>query len=173
MDSGILKIIAGLLPLVPTLRDEVAKRRGHLTKSDKSGLAKYVQRLNERRVFYFPYNCEVVESCLGSLRFVKDFTEETLAEIEHPPAKAALGVILDAIRKFLDKWSNFSSRHPWDDFDRFHPHRGHDPNDAQTFPHFFEDLGELRANVTLMISLLHDLDSKIEAPNLQPPPEDI
>ena len=173
MDSGILKTIAGLLPLVPTLRDEVTKRRGGLSKSDKSRLAKYVQRLNERRVFYVHYDVEVVVSCLGSLRSAKDFTEETLADVEHPSAKAALGVILDAIRKFLDKWSDFSSRHPWDDFDRFHPYRGPDHNDARSFPHFFEDLGELRANVTLMVSLLHDLDPKIEAPNLQPPPENV
>jgi hypothetical protein len=158
---GILKLLRK--PLLEKSAQTTRKLLGKPSKEDKQRLERYVRRLDERRVFYVDYNVEVVEACIGSLSSIKDHTEEVLAEVEHPGARAAIGAILDAIRMFLDKWSNFHTpRHHWDwDFER--PGRRRTGGDLA---HFFEDLGELRGVVRLMVVALRELHSNVDAPNL-------
>src|SRR5450759_751226 len=102
-----------LIKLVPTVRDEISKARGKPTKAESECLIAYVRRLDERRVLYHPYHLEVVESCVGSLDEVRRFTDETLAKIENPAARAALGAILDRSRAFVDRWRGVHGTHDW------------------------------------------------------------
>jgi hypothetical protein len=146
--------------------------RGKLPRSDRALLAKYVRRLDERRVFYHPYDSEVVEACVASLDTVKEFTDETLASLEHQGAKAALGAILDSARAFVDRWK--SARTP--DFhhlvgDLFDRRVGRSHAAEVLMQKFFEDLGELRGAVKLMVLMLHEIDSILSAPNLTETPD--
>ena len=101
--SALLSAIMKLASALPAVCDQVNRLRRKLTRADRDRLAKYVHRINERRVFHHPYNSEVIEACVGSLDQVKQFTDETLASLENEEAKAALGAILDATRTFVDR----------------------------------------------------------------------
>ena len=171
MDPHVL--LAALLRLpgvVPVVGDKISRLQGKPVKADRERLAKYVGRLDERRVFFHPFSSEVVESCVGSLKGVKEFTDEALADVENPAAKAILGAILDATRKFLDKWSGFQTPGTRWGYDDDRPFR--DPTDRQrqrTLSGFFEDLGELRGVMKLMVAGLQELDPTLKAPNLMGP----
>jgi len=164
--SAILGTILRLAGMVPAAGDQLNRVRGKLTRSDLATLAKYVKRVDERRVFFHPYDSEVIEACVGSLDQVKNFTEETLASVKHEGAKAALGGILDATRAFVDRWHG--ARTPkgprWDlPLDRW---SDHESRQDRTMEQFFADLGELRGAVKLMLALLQEIEPKIVTPNL-------
>jgi len=126
-------------------------------------LIAYVRRLDERRVLFHPYHMEVLESCVGSLDEVRHFTDEALAQIENPAARAALGAILDRSRAFVDRWrGSHGLRDPWD-HGGFHRGPG---SQGESMAEFFQDLGELRGTMRDMLELLKLLEPKIEAPNL-------
>jgi hypothetical protein len=168
--SALLSAILRLVSAVPAVSDEVSRLRRKLTRADRDRLTKYVRRINERRVFFQPYNSEVIEACVGSLDEVKRFTDETFAAIENDGAKAALGGILDATRTFLDRWRGTRTPHgrPWamDPLDRRSAQERGD-RDNKMMEDFFKDLGELRGAVKLMMALLEQIDQKLAAPNLQ------
>ncbi len=90
--------ILKLAGLVPAVREQVDRARGKPSKAERERLVCYVAYLDERRVFFRQYNSEVVEACVGAIDAVKDYTNKALAELKHPQARAALGVILDATR---------------------------------------------------------------------------
>ena len=135
------------------------------SKQDRQTLIAYTRRLDERRAFYAPYNVEVVECCLASLSTMKDATEEALAKLDHDASRAAVGAILDQSRSFLDKWHGFQtphefrSRHRPVDFAERH-------GDRRQEAEFFEDLGELRVAVRLMVEMISELEPRAQAPNL-------
>ena len=167
----LLSVILKIPGLVPAMDDGIARLRGKLTRSDREKLLKYVRRLDERRVFFHPYGIEVVEACVGSLDQVKEFTDEIRASIEHEGARAAIGAILDATRTFVERWKGFSTpRKPPSEHDAFRPRNPRGGSDhGRTLETFFEDLGELRGVVRLMLALLQEIDPKLMAPNLLPP----
>jgi hypothetical protein len=166
-----LKLLLQAWKAAPELRSLLDQANHAPTKRDRDAIVKYCRRLDERRVFSHPYNSEVVELCIASLSQVKDFTDETLAEVEHPGARAALGAMIDQSRRFLDVWGRFkTARVDWD----FHPrHSMHDDRllVAGQLAAFFQDLGELRSNVRLLVSILVQLAPKAAAPNLLGSPQ--
>jgi len=170
--SALLAAILKLAGAVPAVGDKVNRLRGKLSRADRDRLVTYVHRINERRVFFHPYNSEVIEACVGSLDQVKKFTDETLAVVENVAAKAALGGILDATRAFLDGWRGIRTPHgsPWarGPIDRW---SGQEGGDGKTMEEFFKDLGELRGAVKLMMALLEQIDPKLVASNLRDGPE--
>lgn len=160
---GANTVLGLLIKAVPALRDEIRKAQGKPTKAESDCLIAYVRRLDERRVLYHPYNVEVVESCVGSLDEVRRFTDETLAKIESPAARAALGAILDRSRAFVDRWHGVHGPRDWWDYGS--PHRGPGSR-GDGMAEFFQDLGELRGTMRDMLQLLKLLEPKIDAPNL-------
>jgi len=160
---GASTVLGLLIKAVPTVRDAISKTRGKPTKAESACLIAYVRRLDERRVLFYPYHMEVLESCVGSLDEVRRFTDETLAQIENPAARAALGAILDRSRAFVDRWrGSHGLRDPWD-HGGFHRGPG---SQGEGMAEFFQDLGELRATMRDMLELLKLLEPKIDAPNL-------
>jgi hypothetical protein len=148
------------ISVVQAARDVFRKLRSKPSAAEAKILVEFAKRLNERRVFSAPYDAEIVESCLGSLGSFKDITEDYLAKLEHAGARAALGAILTSIRRFLDKWHGFSTRalgDPWEP-----PIFGHG-RDAKR-REFFEDLGHLRAEITILVDLLREIEPKIAVP---------
>ena len=167
----LLGVIFKLPGIVPAIDDGITRLRGKLTKSDRTNLLKYVRRLDERRVFFRPYGVEVVEVCVASLDQVKQLTDEIRAAVEHDGARAALGAILDATRIFVDTWTGFRTPRdtPWE-HGAFGPRsRPDNSGRGRTLETFFEDLGELRGVVKLMLALLQEIDPKLVAPNLASP----
>jgi hypothetical protein len=166
--SALLSAILKMASAVPAVADQVSRLRRKLTRADRDRLTRYVRRINERRVFFHPYNSEVIEACVGSLDEVKRFTDETLAAIENEGAKAALGGILDATRAFLDRWRGTRTPHgrPWarDPLDRW---SGQERGEGETMEEFFKDLGELRGAVKLMMALLEQIDPNLVASNFR------
>ena len=164
----LLGVILKLPGLVPVIDDGIARLRGKLTKADRTNLLRYVRRLDERRVFFHPYGVEVVEVCVGSLDQVKEFTDEIRAAVEHEGARAALGAILDATRTFLDTWKGFRTPRdtPWEHDVLGARSRREHTEPGRKLQRFFEDLGELRGVVKLMLALLQEIDPKLVAPNL-------
>lgn len=159
---ALLKLIRQ--PLIDGASKTARKVTGKPSSDDKRRLLEYVRLLDERRVFYADYNSEVAECCLASLSSFKDRTEEVLSKVEHPGARAALGAILDALRQFLDKWAGFHTPHGhwgWD-----FPRAAGDYASRRGLAGFFEDLGELRGVMKLLVVSLQVLHPKIEAPNL-------
>jgi hypothetical protein len=160
-----LKLLLQAWKAAPELRGLLDAAMKAQTKGDRELIVKYCRRLDERRVFSAPFSGEVVEVCVGSLSDVKDFTDETLAEVDHAGARAALGAIIDQIRCFLDSWGGFkTARIDWD----FYPRR-HDPLTdrrlgGQQLADFFQDLGELRSKMRLLVSILVELAPKASAP---------
>jgi hypothetical protein len=119
-------------------------------------------------VFYAPYNSEVVECCIASLSSFKSITEEYLAKIEHAGATAALGAILTSIRRFLDKWHGFTTRDlgdPWEPPPFRHRGRENSVREAD----FFQDLGQLRAEVRILLEFLIEIEPKVVAPSIVEP----
>jgi len=160
---GVSTAVGLLLKIFPTVRDEISKTRGKPTKAESQDLIAYVRRLDERRVLFFPYGLEVVESCVASLDEVRRFTDETLAKIENPTARAALGSILDRSRAFVDRWHGIHATRDWWDHGDFH---GGPTAHRDGMADFFQDLGELRGAMREMVQLLKLLEPKVEAANL-------
>jgi|CZKU01.1.fsa_nt_gi hypothetical protein len=77
------------------------------SEEDAKRIVAYCKHLNERRVFYFSYGDEQIESCLWSLDEVRKLTLDTMSNIEHPGAEAFLGAALDEIRAFQKAWTDF------------------------------------------------------------------
>ena len=159
-------VLGLLIKAVPTVRDEISKARGKPTKAESECLIAYVRRLDERRVLYHPFNVEVVESCVGSLDEVRRFTDETLAKIESPAARAALGAILDQSRAFVDRWHGARTHLDWWNHGGHHRGMISSGHREDGLDEFFQDLGELRGTMKEMLALLKLLEPKIKAPNL-------
>jgi hypothetical protein len=168
-----LKLLLQAWKVAPELRGLLDGALKAPTKQDRERIVNYVRRLEERRVFSAHFNSEVVEVCIGSLSQVKDFTDETLAQVDHPGARAALGAIIDQVRLFLDAWSRFkTARIDWDDYPRRpDPFVERNLRGGQLAA-FFQDLGELRSKMRLLVSILIQLAPKAAAPNLLGQPED-
>jgi hypothetical protein len=157
--------LASLIMAMKALRisasvyEKIQVFKGKPGKADRERLIKYTRRLDERRVFVATFDEEQGGACVGSLDEVRRFTDEALAELEHPGARAVLGGILDSIRLFLDRWGGPRLRfRPW------MLHHG-DPGQDE-FSRFFEDLGELRGKVAGLIELLAMWEPKAVAPKL-------
>jgi hypothetical protein len=163
----ILDAILKLVSFVPAAAERVNTARGKLSSSDRNLLETYVGRIDERKVFFVPYASEVVEACVFSLDQVKGFTDKTRASVRHAAAKAALGVILDSTKGFVQSWTGV--RTPFDRGWRELPleeRLNHDLGDGRTIAEFFTSLGELRGVVKLMMLYIQELDPKLVAPNL-------
>jgi hypothetical protein len=89
---------------------------------------------------------------------VKEYTDEALGELEHSGARAALGAILDVLRKFLDEWHG---RRPLPDAFEWRS-RGRDDELSA----FYEDLGELRGNMRILVELITALEPSATCPRL-------
>lgn len=100
------------LTLASVLRDVVRTLTDKPSVADSKLLVEYVRRLDGRRVFYAPWNSEVVELVLGSLREVKNWTEEVSAKLDHQASRILVAFMLDKMRAFLDKWHAFRTP-PW------------------------------------------------------------
>jgi len=165
--ASAVSIVLGMVSkAVPNALDALRTKYGKPTKADSERLIAYARRLDERRVFYFPYEMESDVMSISSLDEVRRFTDETLAAMGNETARAALGGILDHLRAFLDKWSGARMpRHHWDHrgFRGMRP--GDDPDGIDSF---FQDLGELRGSMKQMLELLMLVEPKIKAPNLLP-----
>lgn len=159
-----LKTLLGLLKIAPAVQTGVRKWKGRPTEAERAHLVAWARRLDERRVFFADYNIEVVEACLASLDHVRQFTDEVLAEIEHPGARAMLGGILDSVRQFHDKWHGFRTPNHFDHW-RPRPHRDGHGEDGD-LANFFEDLGELRGRVRLLVGALCEIEPDVKAPTL-------
>lgn len=156
--SSDTSLILRLLQSVPSAYQKVKEIFGGLSKVDQRLVKEFVGRLDERRVFYVPYHAEQVEQVVGSLRTVAKDSLQTLAGLSHGPSKAAVGVVLDQTRKFLDRWGD--ARTP--------PQRGRFPAwfDQETSK-FFEDLGELRGQVRFAVEFLQEFaDAQLRAPSI-------
>lgn len=119
-------------------------------------------------MFSAPFDAEIVESCLGSLDSFKAITQDYLAKLEHPGARAALGAMLTSLRRFVDTWHGFTTRRIWDrpfsfDSPRFREER-------RTGAEFFQDLGSLRSDFRLLVELLVDIEPKISVLSIMGPP---
>lgn len=136
------------------------KLRGRPPKAEREELVRYLRLLDERRVFSAPYNVEVFESCVWSLQNMKDATEQALSRLDHPLARAPLGAILDQLREFLDRWRRHPRMHGAANWDSVYGGLG--PQQAA----FFEDLGEVRAVVRLMVQATQDLEPLAKAPHI-------
>ena len=136
-----LSILLGVMGLAPAARKKLVKlaekTSGKPNAKDRKKLIEFCELLDQRRVFYAPFNVEVVEVCLGSLRMVQDETTKRIAELEHPGARAMLEAVQDHLRVFVDRWAGFRT-----------PHRGEHDHDGR-LAEFFRDLGVLRERVRL------------------------
>ena len=151
--------ISSSLTLVRVIRDAARRARRKPTVTEAATLATYARWLDERRVLFVPYSVEVVECCLASLSSMKDETESALASLRHASARAALGTILDALRRFVDRWHGartMSGR-------RYCGPRFPHPAPLDDEAEFFRDLGELRMVVRLMLTLLQEFEPSVEA----------
>lgn len=163
---GVSTILGLVVKAGPGVLDALRKKLGKATKAESERLIVYARRLDERRVFYFPYDMESEALCISSLDEVRQFTDATLADIENEAARAAMGAILDHLRAFLDQWSG--ARMPRARWDRPRFYRGPAPSDNREdgIDQFFQDLGELRSTMKEMLALLRLVEPKVAAPNL-------
>jgi hypothetical protein len=120
---------------------------------DTKTIRAYVKRLDERRVFYVPLHAERANFVVGSLREVKNITEEAEGNLEHPGLDAALGGIVDHLRKFLDTWGDEPFVGRGDD---------RDPRNIA----FLVALGELRVKVIAHLELIKMIDLKVQIANI-------
>ena len=159
LSAAALKVVLAGLKVAPSVYSRLQAWRGKPTDDERKLLVRYARRLNERRVFSAPFNVEVVESCVASLSTTAEFTDETLAALDHPGARAVVASVLDLVRRFLDRWGSYSTpRHRWlDPFGQ---------RDLDEFPEFFKDLGELRGNVRLLVAILAEFEPGAIAPNI-------
>lgn len=158
-------VLLSLLRLIPCAYEKAVEWTGKPGKEDKKKVREFVGLINERRVFLAPYNAEVVECVLGFLRVVLDTAAKTHAAITHPMSKQSVGVVLDDTRKFLDRWSRYTTprserlRPAWEHFD--------DQSELNKLLEFYADLGELRGKVKTAVQLLKEYaDPTLAAPNL-------
>jgi hypothetical protein len=168
---GVSTILGLIIKAGPGVLDSLRKKLGKATKAESERLIVYARRLDERRVFYFPYDMESEALCISSLDEVRQFTDATLADMENEAARAALGAILDHLRAFLDQWSGARMPRARRDHPRFY--RGPAPSDNREggiggIDQFFQDLGELRSTMKEMLALLRLVEPKVAAPNLLP-----
>lgn len=160
------KAVLAALKASKSLYEGFQQWKGRPTKADQEALVAYCRRLDERRVFSAPFNIEVEEVCVSSVNGVKDVTEDVLSKLKHPAAQAALGAILDELRRFLDRWYGY--RGP----ERFPLHRRGDPgfhrddDGLQQQMEFFKDLGELRGRMKVFVGMIIELAPKAVAPTL-------
>jgi len=125
---------------------------------DKKEIRAYVQRLNDRRVFYVPLHSERANACVGSLGEVKRWTEEARSKIKHGGLQAALAGIQGNVRAFLDTWQD----RPF-----VQTGNGSDPENLA----FLVALGELRGAIRHDLEFIKLLDDKVKLTNIIPPPE--
>lgn len=129
-------------------------------------LVEFARRLDERRVFSAPYDVEVVEVCLASLSSFKAIVEDYLAKLDHPGTRAGLGAMLTSLRRFLDKWHGVTTRQFWDGSPFPSPrHR----DEKRTEMEFFKDLGDLRADIRILLQFLVEIEPKVSAPSILEP----
>ena len=161
-------VLGLVVKAAPDILDALRKKYGKPTRAESARLIAYARRLDERRVFYFPYDMESDVMCVSSLDEVRRFTDEALADMGNAGGRAALGAILDHLRAFLDKWSG--AHIPRDHWDRRRLFGGMAPGDhpEDGIDTFFQDLGELRSTMKQMLELLRLIEPKIKAPNLLP-----
>lgn len=154
-----IKAVLKLISVSPAVYEKLKEWKGKPTKAEREILVKYCRRIDERRVFRAPFHAEVLEACVNSLSQVKEYTDATLAELEHAGARATLGAILDVTRTFLDKWhGRRTPRMGW--MPGFHRDEGDSANE------FFEDLGELRGKMKVLVGILSELEPRASCPNL-------
>lgn len=158
--------VGAAISVAQAARDVLRRVRKKPTAAEAKLLIEFARRLDERRVFSAPFDAEIVESCLSSLDSFKAITEDYLAKIEHPGARAALGAMLTSLRRFIDKWHGFTTRRIWDgpfpfDAPRFREER-------RTGAEFFQDLGSVRAEIRLLVELLVDIEPKVSVPSISP-----
>jgi len=156
-----LSVILKLLGLIPKIGEQAQQWVGHASTEDQERLVQYCRLVDNRRVFSAPFNVEVVESCVASLVDVKRYTEEALSKLEHGTAQACLGGILDHTRTFIDKWHGYRGQRHWGPFPG-HGSGGPGEDDRA----FFQDLGELRGRMKILIGLLTELAPSATAPQL-------
>lgn len=151
------KAVFKVLSIAPSVYEKLNEWRGKPSKNERELLVRYTRRLDERRVFRVPLDVEVAESCVWSLSEVKKYTDEALAELEHPAARAALGAILDVLRGFLDEWHGRQRPDPfgW-------ASRGREGEVSA----FYEDLGELRGKMRQLVTLIAALEPRATCPQL-------
>lgn len=156
VELGAVSLVLRALGLRGKAADALAAWKMKPKKPDRDEVVKYCRLLEERRVFHVPMSIEVFEACIGSLRYVADRTGEYQAKLDDEVTAAVLGAVLDALRDFLDRWENHARRS-----DRMHLPRWAPEMDEDSAA-FFQDLGELRGKVRLLLSLLRPLDKRLK-----------
>jgi hypothetical protein len=160
------KLALKVLGVAPRLYEHVKVWKGGPTKEDSERLVRYCRRLDERRVFSAPYHMELAQSCVGSISEVRQYTDEALADIKHPVARAAIGAILDEVRRFEDKWHGYQSSADW------HPHRFGGRFERTSDRDFFQDLGGLRDKMKVFVGMITELVPDATAPKLFGPDDE-
>jgi hypothetical protein len=155
---GTFTTVFKMMSIAPSAYQKLNEWRGKPSKKEREALKRYCRRLDERRVFSAPFNSEVVECCVASVSQVKEYTDETLANLDHPATRAVLGAIMDVLRGFLDEWHG--RRTPPDPFG-WASRGGRNEIGA-----FYEDLGELRSKMKMLIGLISELEPAATCPKL-------
>jgi hypothetical protein len=158
LTASTLKFMLSALKVAPPVYEQIQVWRGKPKKAERELLVRYLRRLDERRVFSAPFNVEVVELCIGSLRDVIRITDDALADLAHPAARAIVGSVLDCTRQFLDDWGAFQTPRRWE--------MPRSARDDEEFPEFFKDLGELRGRVKILVAMLTELEPRATAATL-------
>jgi hypothetical protein len=156
--------VGAAISVAQAARDVLRRVRKKPTAAEAKLLVEFARRLDERRVFSARFDSEIVECCLSSLDSFKSITEDYLAKLEHPGARAALGAMLTSLRRFIDTWHGFATRRIWDGPFPFDRPRFRD--EGRTGADFFQDLGSLRAEIRLLIDLLVDIEPKVSVPSI-------
>ncbi len=156
--------VGAAISVAQAARDVFRRVRKKPTAVEAKLLVEFARRLDERRVFSAPYNAEIVEACLASLDSFKTITEDYLAKLDHPGARAALGAMLTSLRRFIDKWYGFTTSRFWDGPFQFPSPRHRE--DKRTEMEFFQDLGDLAAEIRVLLQFLLELEHKVSAPSI-------
>lgn len=156
--SGI-NFLFKLMGVAPKLMKLLGRFEKSPSKEDRKVLVAFAKLVEERRVYHQPYNVEVFEACVGSISYMKDQIEKTIAEIENPGARAVIGAMLDDHRAFVDTWHGRKTPHMVHaDWNR----PRHD--DSEMLPAFYEDLGELRTRTKAWMGALSEIEPKVAVP---------
>ena len=162
--AAAISVMFKVMNVAPKLQEKLAKYRGKPTAEERKVLVQFCRTISERRVFYAPYDSEVVEGCVGSLREVKNKTEKVLASISNPGVQALLGAFLDDVRAFLDKWSGKSTPRGMSP-DSWGPERHAPWRDREAdLPEFFRGLGQLRERAVVWFAWLAQIEPKAKIP---------
>lgn len=154
--TSILSLILRSMGLATKAADAIAKWKLKPGSTDRDLIVVHCRWLDERRVFSAPMNSEVVEMCIGSIRQARDRTAEVQAQVKDAGTRATLGGLLDLFRRFLDTWENARTPRTFDA-----SHRTRFGDDGADLTQFFKDLGELRAHVRGLVSLLAATDARL------------